>query len=99
MALLDDVKLSLRVSTVVFDAEIQDLIDAAKIDLIQSGVAADKANNETDAIIKRAITVYVKGHFGYDNPEAERFLTSYSMLKDHLALSGDYGEVYPIETP
>ena len=99
MALLDDLKISLRVTTSVFDSEIQGLIDAAKIDLTQSGVAADKANDETDAIIKRAITVYVKGNFGYDNPEAERFLTSYSMLKDHLALSGDYGEVYPDATP
>lgn len=99
MAILDDVKLSLRVTTDAFDIEIQDLIDAARLDLIQSGVSSTKVNDDTDALIKRAITVYVKGNFGYDNPEAERFQESYRMLKIHLALAGDYAEVIPPATP
>lgn len=43
-----------------------------------------------DPLIKRAITLYCKGHFGYDNPDAERFIASYEKLRDHLSLSTDY---------
>ena len=45
-----------------------------------------------DPLIKRAITVYCKAHFGWDNPEADRFAQSYTMLKQHLALSAEYAE-------
>jgi len=87
MALIDDVKLSLRVSVPDFDDEIQDLIDSAKADLQLSGVVN---LDETDPLIKRAITTYCKANFGYDNPEADRFQRSYDLLKMHLALSSDY---------
>lgn len=43
-----------------------------------------------DPLIKRAIILYCKGHFGYDNPDAERFIASYEKLRDHLSLSSDY---------
>lgn len=93
MAILDDVKVALRIAATntAFDGEVGDLIDAAKKDLELAGVAADKAI-ETDPLIKRAITTYCKAHYGYDNPDAERFLESYLMLKRHLALSVDYTE-------
>lgn len=85
--MLDKVKLALRVSGTVFDLEIQDLIDAAKLDLQISGVVKV---DEEDALIQRAIIVYCKANFGYDNNEAERFQKSYDMLKQHLSLAGDY---------
>ena len=87
MALIDDVKLALRVTSIDFDTEIQDLIDSAKADLQLSGVVK---LDETDPLIKRAITTYCKANFGYDNPEADRFQRSYDLLKMHLALSADY---------
>ncbi len=43
-----------------------------------------------DPLLKRAITLYCKAHFGYDNADAERFAQSYEMLKIHLSLSSDY---------
>lgn len=86
MALLDDVCKMLRTN---HRDEVQDLIDAAKMDLKISGV---KRIDETDPLIKRAITVYCKAHYGYDDPAmAERFEKSYAMLKAHLALSIEYG--------
>jgi len=91
MALLDDVKLALRISSSAFDVEVQDLIDAAKSDLKLSGVISEKVDAaEPDPLIKRAIIVYCKAHFGYDNPEADRFQRSYDLLKMHLALSVEY---------
>lgn len=90
MALLDDVKLALRITSSAFDDEVVDLIAAARQDLILSGVSPGKANNDNDPLIKRAIIVYCKTHFGYDNPEADRFQWSYDLLKMHLASSLDY---------
>lgn len=91
MALLDDVKRELRISSTAFDAEVLDLIESAKMDLMQSGVVEEKII-ETDSLIKRAIIFYCKAYFGYDNPDAQRFYDSYRMLETHLALSGDYNE-------
>jgi uncharacterized phage protein (predicted DNA packaging) len=88
--MLNDVKLSLRVTSTALDIEIQDLIDAARIDLIQSGVSSLKAKSDTDPLIKRAITLYCKAFFGYDNPDADRLRDSYVMLKQHLSLAADY---------
>lgn len=90
--MLEDVKTVLRISNNAYDAEIEDLIEAAKMDLILSGVHESKIV-ETDPLIKRAIMVYVKANFGWNNPDAEKLQHSYNMLKIHLALSQEYAEV------
>lgn len=84
------VKLALRISTTAFDSEINGLIAAARADLILSGILSTKANDDTDSLIQRAVIVYVKAHFGFDNAEAERFEMAYSNLKRHLSLSTEY---------
>lgn len=89
MSLLDDIKKALRINNAVHDTEVSDLIDAAKLDLQLSGLDPSIIV-DTDPLIKRSIALYVKGHFGYDNPEAPRFIQAYDALKIHLALSGDY---------
>lgn len=86
--MLQDVKNALRVNGDDLNNEIQDLIDSAKADLILSGVRSDKVV-ETDPLIRRAITVYCKAHFGYDDM-GERFEQSYISLKHHLTLSSEY---------
>lgn len=94
MALIDDVKVYLRMTTTALDIEVQDLIDAAKDDLELSGVDPLKIV-DTDPLIKRAVIVYCKAHFGYDNPDHDKLLKAYDMLKNHLTLADDYqvGEV------
>ncbi len=88
--MLNDIKNSLRINGNDLDIEIQDLIDSAKADLILSGVHIDKVTDE-DPLIKRAITVYCKANFGYEDPKlAERFQESYISLKHHLTLSAEY---------
>lgn len=88
--MLADVKTALRVSHDVLDGEINDLIDAARHDLMLSGVTALKAMDDTDPLIKRAVITYVKANFISDDKAAERFLKSYNLLKNHLSLAGDY---------
>lgn len=89
MALIDDIKISLRISSTVYNTEIQNLIDAAKADLQLSGVLASKII-DTDALIKRAITIYVKANFGYMNEDYEKLQIAYNALKNHLTLSTEY---------
>lgn len=91
--MLEEVKTALRISASnsVFNDEINTLILAARLDLVQAGVSADVVNDtDPDALIKRAIVTYAKANFGYDNPEANRFERAYTMLKQHLSLYGDY---------
>ena len=89
--MLEDVKNSLRVSGDDINLESQDLIESAKADLILSGAHKDKVRDD-DPLIKRAITVYCKAHFGYDDM-GEKFAQSYDSLKQHLTLSTEYTEV------
>lgn len=93
MTMLDSVKQALRVSNNAYDDEILDLIDAGKSDLRLAGIFFEEGAEETDPLIKRAVKVYAKANFGYDNTEADRFQDSFVMLKQHLALSGDYRAV------
>jgi len=90
--MLNDVKIALRISAdnTAYDTEINDLISAAKADLMLAGILQNKVNDDTDPLIKRAITVYVKANFGWNNPDSEKLQQSYDMLKRHLTLSLEY---------
>ncbi|WP_213997282.1 phage head-tail connector protein [Tepidanaerobacter syntrophicus] len=89
MALFDDVKTALRVTNTNsgLNSEVVDLINAAKRDLVIAGI---KVTDDTDPLIKRAIITYCKAYFGYDNPDADRLIKAYDMLKMHLMLSTEY---------
>lgn len=88
--MLDNIKILLRISNNALNSEITDLIAAARHDLKLSGVLASKADSDTDPLIKRAVSIYVKANFGFDNPDSEKLTKSYDMLKTHLALSAEY---------
>lgn len=72
------------------DSEIIDLIEAARADLMLGGIIASKVENENDALIRRAVFLYVKSEFGLDNADADKYRNSYEMLKRHLQLSDEY---------
>lgn len=88
--MINKLRRELRIKNNVFDDDIQDLIEAAKIELKISGV---NKIDDKDTLIKRAITLYAKANFGFDNPDSEKLQKSFESLKDHLALSGDYNAV------
>lgn len=87
---MNDIKTALRISHTALDTEILDLIEEARADLMLSGISAVKANDDKDPLIKRAIKTYCKANFGFDNPDSDRLNQSYSMIKQHLSLAGDY---------
>ena len=81
--MLEKVKLALRVTTDAFDSELQELIEAAKLDL---GIAGVVVPEEVDAIVSRAITTYCKIHFG-EPDEYDRLKASYDEQKAQLQSS------------
>lgn len=91
--LLKYCKLLLRQATTdAFDDEIKSLINACLLDLNISGVGAAE-----DELIKRAVGIYVKAHFGSENPDRDGLIECYKSLKIHLALSQKYGDELPHE--
>ena len=87
---LASVRLSVRNTSTAFDSEITDLINAARADLVLGGVLEEKANDESDPLIKKAVTTYVKAEFGLDNEDADRLRASYKEQRNGLTLSDSY---------
>jgi len=79
----------LRISNSAYDSEIYDLVEAARHDLILSGIPSSKAHDDSNPLIRRAIAIYTKANFGFDNPDSEKLQRSYDLLKMHLTLAGD----------
>lgn len=69
--LLNYCKQSLRITSNVFDDEINVLIEAAKTDINQ---ATDKAFDISDMVQCNAVAVYVQAYFGHGDEKAvERY--------------------------
>lgn len=84
--MLEKVKLALRITTDAFDSELNDLIEAAQLDL---GIAGVVVPAEVDAIVSRAIITYCKLHFG-EPDEYDRLKASYDEQKAQLSMATGY---------
>jgi len=86
--MLEKVKLALRITTDAFDSEINDLIDAAAMDL---GIAGVINTDQTDPLVIRAITTYCRVHFGQPD-DFDRLKASYDEQKAQLMTATGYTE-------
>lgn len=87
-AILNKIKLSLRITTDAFDSEISDLVDAAIADLHIAGVRG--VNVElTDPLILRAVTTYCRMNFGAPE-EYDRLKKSYDEQKAQMGMATGY---------
>lgn len=91
---LEDIRQALRLKSTSFNREIEDLIEAGRLDLITSGIKPAMANDEAEPLIKRAIILYSQIHFGFEQDErnANRLERLYSSLVIHLGLASEYYE-------
>lgn len=86
--MLAKVKLALRVTTTAYDNDLNDLINAAKLDL---GIAGVVLPTTLDAICERAIITYCKLHFlGLSDNEWDRLKASYDEQKAQLTTATGY---------
>jgi len=79
--MLDAVKLALAITVNDFDAEINDLIQAALYDLKTNGV--DALNKQDDPLVKQAVKTYCRAHF-HSPEDYDRLLAAYEEQKGHL---------------
>lgn len=86
MAILDDVKLSLRQSNIIFNNEINDIIDAGLADL---GLAGVTHRDPGDPLIKMAIVTYCRLRFGSPD-DYDRLKKSYDEQKAQLSTATGY---------
>ena len=84
--MLEKVKLALRIVTDKYDSELNDLIDAAKLDLGIAGVAVP---DTLDALVSKAIITYCKMSFGLPE-DWDRLKRSYDEQKAQLSNASGY---------
>ncbi|MCG4468414.1 DNA-packaging protein [Lawsonibacter sp. DFI.6.74] len=89
---LSDIRLRVRSSVDKLDGEIKDLILAARADLVRGGVLPARAADETDPLVKQAISTYVKAEFGLDNDDADKYRASFRNQKIALSMASEYIE-------
>ena len=76
---LTAVKTALRITTTAYDSEISTLIDAALLDMGIAGVTND---DDTDALVLRAIITYCRLNFGQPD-DYDRLKASYEGTARH----------------
>ena len=86
MALIDDVKMALRIKTDQYDQELENKIQAAQLDL---GVAGVVIPSGMDALVEEAIITYCKMNFGLPE-DADRLKRSYDEQKAQLSNTSRY---------
>ena len=86
MAMLDDVKVALRITTNAYDTELNTLIDSAKLDM---GVAGVVVPSVLDALVTREVVTYCKMSFGIPE-DYDRLKRAYDEQKAQLVTCTGY---------
>lgn len=90
MALLEQMKVALRVKNAQFDDEITSVINAARAELVRAGVSAERANDESDDLITSAIRTYVLATYSTDTKLTDGYQLSFESQKENLRKSAGY---------
>lgn len=93
--MLESVKLALRIKTDAFDDELNELIQAAYIDLGIAGVSTTTAA-EKDPILSLAVKTFCRMHFGQPD-DYDRLKRSYDEQKAQLSMSSAYTDYSMLE--
>ena len=86
MALIDNCKMAMRVTTTAYDTEIQSYIEAAQLDL---GIAGVEIPQTADALVEKAILTYVRMSFGSPS-DFDRLKASYDEQKAQMMNATGY---------
>lgn len=90
MALLDEVKLAMRISHTRLDSDIEDTIETSRLEMIRTGVFPDVAYSD-DPLIKSAIKTYCRMTYASDEKMMDGYRKSWLYQVDSLRKSGGYG--------
>ncbi|MBO7669901.1 MAG: phage gp6-like head-tail connector protein [Oscillospiraceae bacterium] len=84
--MLETVRTALRITTNLYDSELESLIDAALGDL---GIAGVNSTLTNDPLVVRAVITYVRCHFG-NPPDYDRLKAAYDEQKAQLQTATGY---------
>lgn len=84
--ILNAVKLALRITTDAFNSELNDLIDAALLDMGIAGITNDSTG---DPLVLRTVITYCKLNFGQPD-DYDRLKKSYDEQKAQLSMATGY---------
>ena len=85
MALIDDVRSALHISSKAMDGEIQALINGALADMERAGIAPSFLTGDgMGAMEKCAVIFWCKSMFGFDNSDSDRFRAAYEATVEGL---------------
>jgi hypothetical protein len=81
-----------RIKTATADvtAELTDLVEECRADLVGLGVLTTKANDETDSLILGAVRCFVRWKMAPDAEEAAANRDDYMTMRDELRRRGEY---------
>lgn len=82
---LEKIKKDLRISHSKLDEDIQDNIEACKLDLKRVGIDVTKS----DVLLEKAIKLYLRWQYNFEN-QADRYRNAYESLRNALSLCEDY---------
>lgn len=85
MALIDDVRGSLHITSKAMDGEIQALINGALADMERAGIAHSYLTEYgIGPMEKCAVIFWCKSMFGFDNSDSDRFMDAYKATVEGL---------------
>lgn len=93
MAILDDTKIALRITTndAGIDADVTRLINAAVLDLTKTADIAEIDAENCDDFVKTAIITYVKSKWPTYAAQSKDLIASYDLMKASMIMSEAYG--------
>ena len=90
MAILDDVKLALRITHTKLDDDLSAKIEAAKNELVALGVEPSVVESENDPLVLEAIKTYMQYKYTRDDKEMENYYNSWVVQVDKLRKTKGY---------
>lgn len=72
------------------DAELTDIIEECRQDLVTLGVSKEKVNDEADPLILGAVRCFVRWKFGISNEDAAANREDYMQLRDEIRKKAAY---------
>lgn len=82
---LEKIKKDLRISHSKLDEDIQDNIEACKLDLKRVGIDV----NKFDVLLEKSIKLFLRWQYNFEN-QADRYRNAYESLRNALSLCEDY---------
>lgn len=82
---LEKIKKDLRISHSKLDEDIQDNIEACKLDLKRVGIDVNKSN----VLLEKSIKLFLRWQYNFEN-QADRYRNAYESLRNALSLCEDY---------